>query len=240
MKLLVSVRSVSEARLVAAGGADFIDLKEPARGALGDLPLSTVHAIVAALRVSAKHLPISATIGDWDPGARAEILRRVQSLGECGVDYVKVGVTRDPASAGLLEALAQSRWPVIPVFIADRGRDAPLVERAVALGFSGLMVDTAGKRAGSLFDLIALAELRRFIVAARARGAIVGLAGSLRVADVPALLALEPDFAGFRSAVCAGERSGDLDATRLRALVDAVRRAQRLSAQGQLRRAEQQ
>ena len=50
MKLLVSVRSVEEALLAAEGGADFIDLKEPGRGALGGLPVATIREIVAALR----------------------------------------------------------------------------------------------------------------------------------------------------------------------------------------------
>ena len=41
MRLLISVRSVDEALLVAANGADFIDLKEPREGALGGLPVAT-------------------------------------------------------------------------------------------------------------------------------------------------------------------------------------------------------
>ena len=64
MKLLVSVRSVEEALLVAGAGADFIDLKEPSAGALGGLPLATIRAIVAALHRGAGALPVSATIGD--------------------------------------------------------------------------------------------------------------------------------------------------------------------------------
>ncbi len=50
MRLLVSVRSVDEARLAAAAGADFIDLKEPSAGALGALPLATVRAVVGVAR----------------------------------------------------------------------------------------------------------------------------------------------------------------------------------------------
>jgi hypothetical protein len=46
----------------------------------------------------------------------------------------------------------------------------------------------------------------------------VGLAGALRLADLPALVRLGPDFAGFRSAVCDGSREGRLDPGRLEAL----------------------
>ena len=41
--LLASVRSVAEAELALAGGADVIDLKDPSQGALGALPLSLIH-----------------------------------------------------------------------------------------------------------------------------------------------------------------------------------------------------
>ena len=69
MRLLVSVRSIAEARLARDGGADFIDLKEPRDGALGGLPAPTISAIVEALDDDARahgtaRLPISATIGD--------------------------------------------------------------------------------------------------------------------------------------------------------------------------------
>ncbi len=53
----------------------------------------------------------------------------------------------------------------------------------------------------------------------QSRGSLAGLSGALRAADVPALLALAPHFAGFRGALCAGDRAGALDADRVRALV---------------------
>jgi uncharacterized protein (UPF0264 family) len=47
---------------------------------------------------------------------------------------------------------------------------------------------------------------------------MVGLAGALRLSDLPRLRSLAPDFAGFRSAVCRGDRGGELDPALLRAL----------------------
>ena len=47
---------------------------------------------------------------------------------------------------------------------------------------------------------------------------MVGLAGALRAEHQPLLRALAPDFAGFRTAVCAGDRSSALDPQRLREL----------------------
>jgi (5-formylfuran-3-yl)methyl phosphate synthase len=223
MRLLVSVRSVDEALLAAREGADFIDLKEPGQGALGGLPVASIAAIVAALRSHRIMLPVSATIGDLPMQAMGEILARVGAVGACGVDYVKVGITRDPAAGAVLDGLACCSAAVVPVFVADRGLDEALVARAAALGFPALMADTADKQAGSLFDAVPAAVLRRFIAAARAAGALVGLAGALQRSHAMALAELAPDFAGFRSAVCLGGRSHALDAPSLRDLVEAMR-----------------
>ncbi|MDM0073258.1 (5-formylfuran-3-yl)methyl phosphate synthase [Variovorax sp. J2P1-59] len=219
MKLLVSVRSVEEALLAADGGADFIDLKEPGHGALGGLPIATIREIVGALRHHGSGLDISATIGDVAMDEADRIAACVDAVGACGVDYVKVGIERAPQARAVLDALAASGWPIVPVFIADKGLDLADVAHACALGFAGVMADTSDKRAGSLFDAVPMAELRRFIATAREAGVMVGLAGALRAAHEPLLRALAPGFAGFRTAVCEGDRSAALDPQRLRTLV---------------------
>ena len=230
IRLLVSVRSVDEALLAAAGGADFIDLKEPGQGALGGLPVATIRAIVAALRGRGIDLPVSATIGDVPMHALGEIADRVEAVGACGVDYVKVGIEREPGAADVLTWLAGCGRPIVPVFIADHGIDAGLVAAAAALRFPGLMADTADKHAGSLFDVASFDELQRFVATVRAAKRMVGIAGALRVGHAPLLARLAPDFAGFRTAVCAGDRSAALDPQRLSALADAMRSAEALPA----------
>ncbi|KQU77185.1 MULTISPECIES: (5-formylfuran-3-yl)methyl phosphate synthase [unclassified Rhizobacter] len=225
MRLLVSVRSPAEALLAADGGVDFIDLKEPRDGALGGLPVPTVRAIVQALRERGIALPISATIGDVPMRDAARIAARVDAVGACAVDYVKVGIERSPDAAVVLDLLAGRRHAVVPVFIADHGLDEALVAQACRLGFPALMADTADKRAGSLFDCVAAPDLRRFVATVRRAGKLVGLAGALRLPDLPALRALAPDFAGFRSAVCAGDRASALDAQKVRGLAGLLGRA---------------
>lgn len=225
MRMLVSVRSVAEARVAAQGGADFIDLKEPRDGALGALPIGTIAEVVQALRAQRSALPVSATIGDLAMTDLDAILARVDAVAACGVDYVKVGIERVAQARLVLDALAGSGHAVVPVFIGDRGLDCELVAHACALKFPALMVDTADKLAGSLFDVVSEAELQRFVSLVRASGALVGLAGALRRPQLARLSALGPDFAGFRSAVCSGDRSGELDPERLRALAAALHAA---------------
>ena len=48
--MLTSVLSLAEAETALERGADIIDCKDPARGALGALPLGEVARIVAALK----------------------------------------------------------------------------------------------------------------------------------------------------------------------------------------------
>ena len=222
LRLLVSVRSVHEALAAARAGAHFIDLKDPASGALGGLPPRRIARIVQALRALYPGAPISATIGDVPVQSRDEILRRVAAVSACGVDYVKVGIAPGAdirAAVALLDRLSCCGTAIVPVLIADDGIDERLVEAALqARVFPALMLDTLDKRGGSLLQRHPRAALAAFVERARSRGCLAGLAGALRAVDVAALVALGPDFAGFRSAVCAGERAGALDADRVRDL----------------------
>jgi uncharacterized protein (UPF0264 family) len=222
-RMLVSVRNAEEALLAAAGGADFIDLKEPRAGALGGLPITTLTQIVNALRRAGSTLPTSATIGDLPMQPLAPLLAQVRAVAECGVTYVKVGIERDPAASELLRQLARCGTPIVPVFIADRGLEMAQVNEACRLGFPALMVDTADKLVGSLFDVIDLETLRQFLQAVHGSGKLAGLAGALRLQHLPAVRELAPDFAGFRSAVCAADRGSALDPQRLRELAQALK-----------------
>jgi uncharacterized protein (UPF0264 family) len=226
MQALVSVRTAGEARQAAAAGVRMIDLKEPRDGALGALPAALLREITQALRADGCTAEISATIGDLPANHVADALQRVQATASCGVDVVKVGVWPGPSARALLAGLRG--WArgqavrVVPVLIADRGWDESLVLAACEPGLAAVMVDTQDKRSGSLLRLLAPAVLRRFVDAARERGRRAAIAGALQLDDLPQLHHLAPDFVGFRSAVCRGDRGGELCPQRLRQLVDAM------------------
>lgn len=226
--LLASVRSVDEADIALAGGADIVDLKDPAAGALGALPLALIETIVAHVRARAR-TPVSATVGDLDEGAHDEMVRRVQLTAATGVDFVKVGILRGPSAHEALRRLAELPVRVVPLFLADTGIDLALVDAACASGFPVVMVDTADKRRGSLFDCVSQDVLREMVGIVHRAGARTGLAGSLRFEHVPRLVALATDIAGFRGALCDGDRAGPLSAARLHALRAAFDKAARSS-----------
>jgi uncharacterized protein (UPF0264 family) len=223
-RLLVSVRDAAEALAAAAAGADFIDLKDPATGALGGLPAQHIVAIVAALRAAGVDRPISATIGDLPSDRQTDALARVAAVAACGVDYVKVGVEPGADGLALIARLAACPAPVVPVLIADDGVDAALLARALSYeAFPALMLDTVRKGDGSLLQRVDRAALQGFVDAVRARSALAGLAGALRGDDLPALIALGPDFAGFRGAVCEAGRASALQAERVGELARRLR-----------------
>lgn len=217
IRLLTSVRDLDEAREAAAAGADFIDLKEPHAGALGALPATRVAAIVRELRMTYPGIPISATIGDLQPGDDAAIAYHAAVIGQCGVDYVKAGVSPGPGARDTLTRMRALPWKMVPVLLCDDGLDLTLVEHAAELRFSAVMADTA-RKTGSLFNGVSLAVLDSMVQIARAHEVMVGLAGALRLEHVSRLRALAPDFAGFRSALCDGPRTGKLEGARVRAL----------------------
>lgn len=231
MRALVSVRDLDEARCVAAAGVPLIDLKEPARGALGAVPLARLQAVVAELRRCAPAARLSATVGDWPADAAEAIWREtVTRVAEAGVDDVKVGVPRGPMARSWLVALGRLRrsgLSVVPVLLVDEGPGpagvaADSLACALDQGFAAVMLDTQDKRAGSLLERMPVAALSVFVQRVQAHGAWAGLAGSLPLSAVPALAGLAPDFVGFRSAVCEGDRAGQLSPARLAALCEAL------------------
>jgi uncharacterized protein (UPF0264 family) len=224
---LVSVTSADEAELALRGGADVIDCKDPATGALGALEVGKVREIVALLK---GRVPVSATVGDL-PSEASAMVRATTAMAATGVDIVKIGFFGDadprPAIAALGEAnVGEAR--LVAVLMADRGPDVSLMPELAAAGFAGSMLDTADKASGRLTDALSNDRLLAFTLAARASGLFAGLAGSLKISDIAELARLGPDVLGFRGALCTVSRVSALDPTRIAAVrraVDATRSA---------------
>ena len=220
--MLASVRDLREARAVlrahrAHVAVAVLDLKDPATGALGALPLATIRDVVAEV---AGVVPVSATTGDMSlDDARLET--RIRATHAAGVAYVKVGVFDDGIlRAGgklVLARCAAAGARLVPVFFAERLSALPDCDELARLGVAGVMLDTEDKAAGGLRAVLDMPTLAGFVRRARAAGLLCGLAGSLRAADVPPLLALSPDYLGFRGALCGrAGRAGRLDEAALR------------------------
>lgn len=225
---LASVRNLSEAVMAHRAGADWIDLKEPAAGALGAVDLSTVEEVVQWLRRQARKVSISATIGDcWNTPALMP--NRVAKLRVAGVDYAKIGLY---AAAPAVE-LRQTIWDcchvgprIIVVCFAEKPPRSDDVRAYAACGIDGIMLDTANKSGPALLGLMSTNALLEFVIEAHRHGLICGLAGSLTSGDIEKLSTLHADYLGFRGALCHNAmRKSDFSLTAalsVRARIDAV------------------
>ena len=221
--MLASVTNPAEAEAVWAGGADIIDLKDPAKGALGALDAKVAAGIVRSV---GKRKPVSAAAGS-SLGAPGAVVDAVAAMAATGVDYVKVGFSPGKAGADCVRALGPhaSTTRLVGVLFADCELDLDMLALMANNGFTGAMLDTAKKGAGRLFDHMDIAALDRFIDRCRENGLTSGLAGSLEAPDVPRLLPLQPNYLGFRASLCQGRaREAAIDAASVRMIRDLIPR----------------
>ncbi|MEO6024985.1 MAG: (5-formylfuran-3-yl)methyl phosphate synthase [Burkholderiales bacterium] len=228
--LLASVTSIAEAKLVMELGADIIDLKDPRRGALGALPIGVIRDIVRAV---AGQRPVSATIGDVP--LDAELIRaKLHDTTKTGVDIVKIGFATSQSQRACAETLAVEAlsMSLVAVLFADQPIEIDFLATLARCGYYGVMLDTADKNSGSLLRHLSVDRLGQFVAHAQRLKLLCGLAGSLRETDIATLLALKPDYLGFRGALCTqAMRTMEIDPAamkRIRALIP--RDADQLSA----------
>jgi (5-formylfuran-3-yl)methyl phosphate synthase len=219
--MLASVNSLEEARLVMAEDVDIIDLKEPALGSLGGVDVQQVSKIVNHIN---GERPVSATIGDL-PMQPELISNAVKEMAETGVNFIKIGFFASENQDQVIEKLAPltSNINLIAVLFADTNPDFELIARLKMAGFKGIMLDTQDKTKGSLTEVMAKTEIERFVNHVKTTNIICGLAGSLKLEDIPMLLTYQPDYLGFRGALCdKHQRAGRLNVQSVQVIKQAI------------------
>lgn len=213
--LLVSVRSAEEAAAALAGGADLIDVKEPAHGPLGAAATAVTRAVITAV---AGRRPVSAALGEWCEWDG----RRVPA----GLRYVKWGLAGVAGDADrVVTQMRMTDMPAESVLVAyadDRRAGSPdpewLAERAATLRFGAFLIDTAVKDGSALLDWVTPQTLGRIRTRLADCGVPFALAGALDEAAVRHLAPLRPTWFAVRGAACVGGRGGTVCARRVRRL----------------------
>lgn len=222
-KLLASVNSLHEALTVFNIGVDIVDLKQPAQGALGALDLADVREIVCTIN---GRCPVSATIGDL-PLHPESVFNAVQAMSETGVDYIKIGFFAGgdwQATLDRLSSLTAQGHQLIAVLLADAEPDRIPLTAIKTAGFKGVMLDTQDKQRGALTQIMSLSAIAAFVETAKKHNLLCGLAGALRLNDIPTLLPLQANYLGFRGALCEQhQRTASLNPTAIRAIKHALR-----------------
>jgi uncharacterized protein (UPF0264 family) len=230
--LLVSVRSADEARAALDGGADIIDVKEPARGPLGAADSSTITEVVRAV---GGRVPVTAAMGELLDMAKS-LPNGLRVLVPDGVVVYKLGLAgcRNISNwQGLwrqtIELVAASNATARPVAVAYadwRQADAPepaeVLDAAIGQRSPAVLVDTWDKASGSLFDYWPAERLARFARQVRSQRLIIVLAGSLAGCDFERAIELAPDFVAVRAAACDAGRNGTVTAENVRKLRKSV------------------
>jgi (5-formylfuran-3-yl)methyl phosphate synthase len=230
MKLLVSVRSRDEALAALEGGADIIDAKEPAAGALGSVSVGEFAAIVAAVGGA---VPVTAALGDADSEEAVEA--RARAFAQAGAAFVKVGfagVAAGDRVASMIAAARRGASPIGTAVVAVAYADHPAIgapspdvitSAAATAGAEGVLLDTATKDGSGLLQLVGLEALRTWVGRLQAAGMFVALAGQLSASDLALVRTLDANVVGVRGAACEGGRNGLVSAAQVRRLVSAIR-----------------
>jgi uncharacterized protein (UPF0264 family) len=245
VRLLVSIAAAAEAAPAVEGGAEILDVKDPARGSLGR---ASVEVVRAARAVAPAAMPVSAALGDRLPSAPhaiEDLAALAGRLADAGASVLKVGLSGlDAARAarGLAHLVARVREAdadgiaMVAVAFADEPTPGGVHPEhvpgiACAAGAAGAMLDTL-RKGTSLLDLLGRPAVERWVQSVREHGLLSGIAGSLTIEDAAVAAALGADVVGLRSAVCAGGRRGAVEVERVRLARAAVESARACGSVG--------
>lgn len=221
MLVLVSPKNLSEAFEAIEGGADIIDVKNPAEGSLG---ANFPWVISEVAKIAKKYgKAVSATTGDmpYKPGTAS-----LAALGAAvaGADYVKVGlygVKNEVEAKEVVEGVVKAvkgfdeGKKVVIAGYGDHYRinaisPLKLPEISAELGADVVMVDTAIKDGSSIFDHMSFEDLQSFVSMAKDNGLQCALAGNIGWGHLRTLKLLSPDIIGVRTIVCERGRNSSI------------------------------
>lgn len=217
-RLLISVRDADEAAAALAGGADLIDIKEPANGPLGRADWPVAASIVEAV---AGRAPVSAACGELELSPLPVVP---------GLTLVKFGLAgwadRDWPSAWQRIRLSWSCGAVAVAYADWQLCDAPPADEVAAIAirdrFDAFLIDTFEKNGRTLLDNMDLPVIARLTRQCQTAGVPVALAGSLGLSEIERLRDVHPDWIAVRGAACRRGRGSKVDVDRVKELKQAV------------------
>ncbi|MFX1477176.1 MAG: (5-formylfuran-3-yl)methyl phosphate synthase [Promethearchaeota archaeon] len=215
IKLLISPKTVEEAKIVISAKVDLIDCKNPKEGSLGANFPWIIREMKTLIPNNSDQL-LSATIGDFPnlPGSAS-----LAALGAAvsGADIIKVGL-KGPQNVEQGISLMQNVvkavknydkniWIVTAGYADYRRMESNLDYLSIPTiasesGADVAMLDTYIKDEKGLFDFLNINELIEFKKKAHQLNLKVALAGNIRQNVLPKIRKISPDIIGIRSMVC--------------------------------------
>ncbi|WP_435009622.1 (5-formylfuran-3-yl)methyl phosphate synthase [Tundrisphaera lichenicola] len=223
--LLVSVRSVEEARSALEGGASVIDVKEPDLGPLGRAGVAIWRAVRHVVPPSIAMSVALGELRDWKSCPSPEdhdfagIAFRKLGLAGAGRGWKSewAAIRRDGAAGPPWVAVAYADWQA-----AEAPEPTEVLSAAIeAPDCAGVLVDTWEKQGVSPLD--GSPFWSGWIDRAHQARKFVALAGGLDREAILRLAPLRPDLFAVRGSACVGgNRLGKIEAGRVARLVRAT------------------
>jgi uncharacterized protein (UPF0264 family) len=208
--LLVSAANSEEWNLASQEGVPWIDLKDPARGALGKPNLELATAFAASMRNQnqPRWSIAGGELSEWDCDSDQAYCRILGSTGH--IKWALAGCEgRFPWQEQLGRSIAYLAFPqqAILVHYADHLEcQAPdwesVLSAAHRMGTRYVLIDTGLKNGRGLLDHLSPTRLRQQVTQANRLGLEVAIAGALGLEQIPLGQSIGAAWVGVRGAVC--------------------------------------
>ena len=208
---LASIKDLDEAKVVSKAPIDILDLKNIHDGPMGFVGKEMIKSI---RRILPYHV-LSATMGNDQKPDTTTTRENLEFVIIHKINYLKIGLfdannIKDHKS--LLCSIDFNITKKICVMFADLDFNLDVVNKLIDIGYDGVMIDTSYKNGKSLLDNLKIGILKDFVHIVKSNNKIAGLAGSLRIDDIPILKKINPNFLGFRGQLCSKkETRQDID-----------------------------
>lgn len=233
-KLLVSVRSLEDAKFAVEGGADLLDVKEPTQGSLGMADIGIVREISERIRRDETPIPLSVALGelvDWMEVDSPPLIPAEVSFAKLGLSRLSSTKAWSIAWHSIRQRFDEKRdhklkWVAVAYAdndLAQAPRIDEVLSAAIETDCAGMLIDTFCKSGGSLLNYVTAAGLIELAGQCHAAGMFLALAGSLNIRQLELLADVPVDVIAIRSAACHnGDRNGVIDSCRVRTFRSAL------------------
>lgn len=236
-QILISVRNLEEARIVARHEIGILDVKEPNRGSLGAAETSVLREIADATELGVVKSFSAGELSDWIDICRPEKSDSLEDrYGKTVLSqyrFIKVGLASMTRRAdwkrdwqGLFGFLPVNTSAVLVAYLDHYECEAPAPGEIIEFASEqkccdAVLFDTYYKR-GNLFSHLSKDGLSQIVAITKQHNLISVVAGSIDDTCLAAVRDAGPDFIGVRGAVCRDSRSSEIDEALVRNFLTCV------------------
>ncbi len=198
---LASIKDTKEAKIVSSANIDIVDLKDINDGALGFVGIDFISK---ACKILSKYT-LSVTMGNDSNPNNYKNIENIEFVVNKNIDFVKIGLFKEDLideHGKLIRLIKFNKTKPICVLFADKDFRLGNVQKAIDIGYHGIMIDTYHKDSKSLVEILDKEIIEKFINITKSNNKLCGLSGSLRIEHINELKQLNPDFLGFRGQLC--------------------------------------